>query len=183
MGKLVGYIIGNPTIILWIALAGFLAGIGAGGSVAWYVQGIRVNHARAETEKVKAEFETFKSELKKQEAENAEKAQQESAKNGEDYRKEKDELLKQIEAGEVFRRCVAAGKCGASIVRVQSCSSGSPSASSQARSGANATGADSIPIGREGSTERSEDAALNECAVTTLMLNKLQERIELQDGY
>lgn len=182
MSRLVSAIIGNPMIIIWIALAGFVAGIGVGGSAAWWFQGLRVAHAQNETAKIKGEFEAFKIDLKRQEVENAEKAQQESAKNGDDFRRLKNELEKQIQDGEVFKRCVAAGKCGARVVRVQSCNTGCSSAGIAPRPGANAIGTDSVPLAG-GSTEEGCQALANDAAKTTLILNKLQERIESQPGY
>lgn len=80
-------------------------------------------------------------------------------------------LQKDIDAGEVFKRCVAAGKCG---VRHPVSSCPEPSIPTSER--ADATSTDAVPAA-------AGDAAINECAQTTLMLNKLQEDIEAQPGY
>ena len=89
----------------------------------------------------------------------------------EDFLQTQAELKKDIAAGEVFKRCVAAGKCG---VRhpVSSC----PEPSVQTTGYIAIASTDAVPA-------TPGDAAINECAQTTLMLNKLQEDIEAQPGY
>lgn len=89
-----------------------------------------------------------------------------------DFLQSKAILQKEIEAGETFRRCVAAGKCG----RVQRDMPACPSTSISPAGNSNAIGSDTVPV-------VTGDAAINECAQTTLMLNKLQADIEAQPGY
>ena len=43
MSRLVTMIVGNPTALLWLALAAFTAGLVSGAGPAWYVQGLRLD--------------------------------------------------------------------------------------------------------------------------------------------
>lgn len=48
MNRLVGHIIGNPALLLWLVIAAFVIGLGSGGSAAWWVQGLRLDAVQAE---------------------------------------------------------------------------------------------------------------------------------------
>lgn len=48
MNRLVGHIIGNPGLLLWLVIAAFIIGLGSGGSAAWWVQGLRLDAVQAE---------------------------------------------------------------------------------------------------------------------------------------
>lgn len=48
MGRLVSAITGNPTLLLWIALACLALGATSGAGGAWYIQGLRIDALRAE---------------------------------------------------------------------------------------------------------------------------------------
>lgn len=48
MNRLVGHIIGNPGLLLWLVIAAFVIGLGSGGSAAWWVQGLRLDAVQAE---------------------------------------------------------------------------------------------------------------------------------------
>ena len=48
MNRLVGHIIGNPGLLLWLVIATFVIGLGSGGSAAWWVQGLRLDAVQAE---------------------------------------------------------------------------------------------------------------------------------------
>ena len=87
------------------------------------------------------------------------------------YQAQQKQLEVSIQAGEVFRRCVAAGKCG---VRNPVPRCPEPSVSTPER--ADGPGPDAV-------SATTGDAAINECAETTLRLNNLQADIEAQPGY
>lgn len=48
MNRLVGHIIGNPALLLWLVIAAFVIGLGSGGSAAWWIQGLRLDAVQAE---------------------------------------------------------------------------------------------------------------------------------------
>lgn len=159
--------------LLRIAPYVLAAAIGAAG--AWWVQGVRIDSLRAE-------HQTYIND----QAELLRKSQAASLRIKEqsdyDYQAASARLAAEIERGDVYRRCVAAGRCGA-VVRVQpvACGSAEPA---QATSKPNAARPDTVPAGPGGSADGSETTALaNECAATTLMLNRLQAIIEAQPGY
>ena len=56
MNRLVGHIIGNPALILWIAAGAFVSGAGG----AWWLQGLRLDAVQAFVATVKAEGEAAK---------------------------------------------------------------------------------------------------------------------------
>ena len=43
MNRLVAMIVGNPAVLLWLALAAFVAGLVSGAGPVWYVQGLRLD--------------------------------------------------------------------------------------------------------------------------------------------
>lgn len=48
MNRLVGMVVGNPGLLLWLVIAAFVIGLGSGGSAAWWVQGLRLDAVQAE---------------------------------------------------------------------------------------------------------------------------------------
>ena len=48
MERIIRLIVGNPAILLWIALAAFVAGFAIGAWPAWYIQGLRLTTAKSE---------------------------------------------------------------------------------------------------------------------------------------
>ena len=60
MNRLVGHIIGNPGLLLWLVIAAFVIGLGSGGSAAWWVQGLRLDAVQAFVATTKAQGETAK---------------------------------------------------------------------------------------------------------------------------
>lgn len=65
MTRLFALITGNPSVLLWIVLSTFVAGFGAGGSAAWYVQGIRIEKAEASLSKVEAAHVKYEAQVEK----------------------------------------------------------------------------------------------------------------------
>jgi hypothetical protein len=140
----------------------FVVGFGA----AWKLQGVRVDSAKNEL----AEYKTAQQRLKNEAEIAAEKRRKETAN---DYQTK----LDQLDADhETYRRCVAAGKCGARVIRVPVMPDSAglrippPGGSAEARP-------DAVPAAGE---VAAEDGILKDCARTTLQLNQLQADIEKQ---
>jgi hypothetical protein len=47
MNRLVGHIIGNPGLLLWLVIAAFVVGLSSGAGGAWWVQGLRLDAVQA----------------------------------------------------------------------------------------------------------------------------------------
>ena len=162
----------------WLTIARFAVPyalcIALGFGMAWKIQGVRVEALKSD---VKAEAQKLTDYKLSQEAakiaaeKEAEKRRKETA---DEYQSKLDKLAQDHE---IFRRCVAAGKCGAVRVPVQSgCGSGITAAPTARL---NATSPDPISVADESATPQ----VVNDCAITTLMLNRLQADIEAQPGY
>ena len=107
----------------------------------------------------------------------ADKQREESAN---EYQEVKKQLEASIKTGEVFKRCVAAGKCGVRYVTVPPRTVKSLSPASRA----NAASADSVPVAGEPAAEVADVGdVVTDCARTTLQLNMLQADIEKQEGF
>ncbi len=48
MNRLVGMVVGNPALLLWIAGIAFVVGLSSGAGGAWWVQGLRLDTVKAE---------------------------------------------------------------------------------------------------------------------------------------
>ena len=155
----------NPIffILLRSALPYAIAMI-VGFGLAFGIQGLRLTHAEQEF----AQYKLDQQQLVQRQIDQA-NAQRKAA--SDDFLQTKAALEKKITVGDAYRRCVAAGRCG--IVRsAPAC----PGATVSPAPGIDAAGADAVPA-------PAGDAAINDCAVTTLMLNKLPADIEAQPGY
>ena len=172
MTWLISKIVGNPMVLLALLAAAFVAGATSGGSFAWWVQGVRLTAAEQN-------HTAYVQNLKAQEQENRDKADRKREVAAQQYADLERRLNDEIESGVVYRRCVAAGKCGARVLKPTSCSA---SIRIQTVSGVDEAGANAIPAGREPAAEGADDV-VSDCAVTTLRLNRLQAEIEGQDGY
>jgi len=150
--------------ILLIKFGPYIAIFVAGFGLAFGIQELRITHVEQEY----AQYKIDQQQLVQYQIDLANKQRKDAS---DAYQTKQKQLEVFIKDGEVFRRCVAAGKCG---VRnpVSSCTQSSISSSGEP----DAVGTNSIPA-------PSGDAALNECAQTTLMLNQLQTDIEHQEGY
>jgi hypothetical protein len=60
MNRLVGHIIGNPALILWIAAGAFVLGLSSGAGGAWWIQGLRLAALQAFVTTTKAQGEAAK---------------------------------------------------------------------------------------------------------------------------
>lgn len=140
------------------SLVGFVA--------AWQLQGIRLDAAKNEL----AEYKTEQQRLKNEADLAAEKRRKETA-------NEYQTKLDALEADhDTYKRCVAAGKCGARVIRLPNLPNGAgvrvppPGGSAEASP-------DAVPVAGE---VAAEDGILKDCARTTLQLNQLQADIEKQ---
>ncbi|MFZ4537164.1 hypothetical protein [Propionivibrio sp.] len=131
---------------------------------AWGVQTARLSNAKLEL----ANYRIEQQQIIQQQIDDANKRRTETANA---YREKSQQLALSIKAGEVFKRCIAAGKCGVQQ-QPRDCSGLRLSASISPDD----SGPQPVPF-------TGNDAALNDCAVTTLQLNTLQTDIEQQDGY
>lgn len=158
----------NP---LLLRLIPFAVSALAGFAIAWWIQGLRVTGAEQE-------FVDYKQEqvaLEQKRKDDADKQRGEAATQ---YAVARQELADAITAGDVYRRCVEAGRCGVPRNPPSLCES------STSRSG----GGLSAPNKADGSSANAvslagDATAINDCAVTTLQLNHLQQDIEEQPGY
>ena len=158
----------NP---LLLRLIPFAVSAIAGFAIAWWIQGLRVTSA----EQGFVDYKQEQVALEQKRKDDADKKREESARRYADTRAA---LEKEIEAGDVFRRCVLAGRCGVPRNPSGVCES------STSRSG----GGLSAPNKPDGSSANAiplagDATAINDCAVTTLQLNHLQQDIEEQPGY
>lgn len=158
----------NPLLLKAAAPYALAAALAFG--LAWWIQGLRITAAEQE-------FTDYRQEQVRliQEAEDA--ADEQRAADGKAYNDMAKGLADEIAKGEVFKRCVAAGKCGS---RVSNVPSGSGIRLPPPGS-VDGTSADTVPLVEESAEESSQLA--NDCAVTTLMSNRLQDGIEAQPGY
>ncbi|TXH57178.1 MAG: hypothetical protein E6Q97_04755 [Desulfurellales bacterium] len=142
------------------SLVGFVA--------AWQLQGVRVDAAKNEL----AEYKTEQQRLKNEAEIAAEKRRKETA-------NEYQTKLDALEADhDTYKRCVAAGKCGARVVRLPNLPNGAGvRVSPPGRTDADRP--DAVPVAGE-VAEGAE--VLKDCARTTLQLNQLQDDIEKQSG-
>ena len=149
-----------------VAFVAFSAGFGG----AWKVQGLRITS-------VEQAFTEFKQEQVRiyQEAQDA--ADKQRVKATEAFAAKSEDLAKAIEAGDVYRRCVDAGKCGVRVLKQPTCATG---IRLPATDSAHDPGTDAISLVARAAEEYP---VVNDCAVTTLMLNQLQTDIENQPGY
>lgn len=158
----------NPLLLRLIPLAVSAA---AGFAIAWGIQGLRLTSAEQE-------FVDYKQEqvrLAQKRKDDADKQRNEAADR---YSKVSKQLAESIEAGDVFKRCVAAGRCGLPRNPSGVCEP------TTRRAGAGLSTPDSAHGSRADAVPPAgSDAAINDCAVTTLQLNSLQTDIEAQPGY
>lgn len=167
-----------PTLLLsllksyWPQIAALIGAIGIGFGAAWGIQGLRITSAEQE-------FTAYKQTIKEQELRWKSAADQQRQDAAMEYAAQQGALNHEIEKGIVYRRCVAAGKCGARMLEPAGCSA---TLRVPAGGGIDGAGPNAIPAGREPAAEGGPEV-VNECAVTTLRLNRLQAAIERQEGY
>ena len=173
MTWLISKIVGNPLVLLALLAAAFVVGASSGASTAWWIQGMRLTEAEQDHAR-------YVQSLKQQEHDFRDKADQKRESASITISQLKGQLDAEIKSGEVYRRCVAAGRCG---VRHQPVAC-SPSIRLPTIGGNDDPSAYPVPATGEHAAESSEaPEVVNDCAVTTLRLNRLQSEIEGQEGY
>lgn len=175
MTRLIGMITGNPLVLLWLVLGSIAFGVATGGSAAWYVQGLRVTSAKQDL----VTYQQKQTQILQEAKDVADKDRIESSKN---YAAARAELERAYDAGEVYRRCVAAGRCGVRTVRVCGQSADSAGISLPPGTGVDGAGTDAVPATARASDEVI-DPLIKDCMKTTLELNHLQMDIKKQPGY
>ena len=170
MSKIIGMITGNPLVLLWIVLGAFAAGAASGGSVAWWIQGLNVTAAEQE-------FTTYRQTQTALIQAEKDRATIQREKAGQDYEHLSNILNDEINRHVVLQRCVAAGKCG---VRNKPPVPACTGIRSTATIGLNGPSSNAVPS-ISGTAE--EDPVVNDCAISTLRANRLQDFIANQPGY
>lgn len=145
----------------------FILAGAVGWSIAWNIQGMKLDHAKNKFEEYKVEQVRLLNEANEKQEKRREATAQEWSNKYDRLQQDHD----------LYRRCVAAGKCGS--LRPVSCSTG---LKLPATLGANEASADPVPS-TGGYEEEMISPVLRDCAKTTLMLNTLQSDIEKQEGY
>lgn len=170
----------------WPHLAAIAGAMALGAFAAWQIQGLRLDAADSDLRALQLEFDSYRASLRAQEAALAEQREIAREQSRTEYRRVQDELEKQIAQGDAYRRCVAAGKCGARVQYVPAGGCG-PTLRAPSAGGADASGADAIPAAGDPAAAGVITAGVPEvvadCARTTLQLNRLQAGIEAQPGY
>ena len=149
-----------------------------GVSVAWAVQGNRIDHAKLETQQCKADHQEYVNVQTSERLKREDELKRASDAARQSYAVVEKQLGEANERHTAYARCVAAGKCGARVQYVTSLSQ--PTCSVPASDGANGTSADSILASGESAEEKG---IVPDCVKTTLRLNYLQNLVERQPGY
>ena len=146
----------------------YLLAMAVGATAAWQVQSIRVSSAKRDTAEVRRAFDDYKTEQKRLLVEAGERAEKRREETIKDWSEKYAKLQKD---NQIYRRCVAAGKCGAVRVPILS---GSACDKLPTAGRTDAASADAIPAAGD------IPEVLKDCAITTLILNSLQADIERQ---
>lgn len=158
----------------WLApsLARLAIGFALGFAVAFALQGLRLTH-------LQQEFTQYRQDQAALIQAASDKANHQREKASQDYAELSERLTDEINRHLVYRRCVAAGKCGLRHL-AEPADSGACLSSA---SGSDAPGPNAIPTLAGYAAEGANDPVVDDCAVTTLQLNRLQSDIQNQPGY
>lgn len=154
------------TILRWIVPYAICAAVGF--STAWMVQGLRIDSLKGDVAKEKQKLTDYRNKQREAEILAAQEAEKRRKETIDEYAKKLDILGKDHDA---YKRCVAAGKCGARIVRVRDVLPSSGESGIRAPSGVDAAGEGSISSAR---SITAEDGLIRDCAEVQLQLNQLQ---------
>ena len=148
-----------------LVVIGFVAGLVIGTGFSWWVGSLRV-------ESVQQDFTEYRQNQKEayQRALDTARMQQEDA--SKEFQLKEGQLQDEIKKNVVLQRLVTAGRLHVNTART--CDG-----SVQASLGIDETRTDPVPAS-SGFTEESVSQVVNDCSVTTLMLNQLQADIENQ---
>lgn len=147
-----------------------------GCSVAWGIQGLRIDSLKSDVAKEKQKLIDYQNKQREAEIMAAQEAEKRRKETIDEYAKKLEVLGKDHDA---YKRCVAAGKCGARVIRVRDILPASGESGLRAPGRTDAASADTVSA--PGSVT-AEDQVIGDCARTTLMLNQLQADIEKQIG-
>ena len=151
------------TILRWIVPYAICAAVGF--STAWMVQGLRIDSLKGDVAKEKQKLIDYRNKQREAEILAAQEAEKRRKETIDEYAKKLEVLGKDHDA---YKRCVAAGKCGARVVRVRDILPSSGESGIRAPGRIDAASADTV------------SAPGTDCARTTLQLNQLQLDIEKQ---
>lgn len=138
----------------------YLLAASVGFGAAWNLQGLRLDAANNKFDAYKVEQQRLINEAK-------EKADKQREESEHDFKLKLDKLKAD---GDIFKRCVASGKCGGMLGV-----SPNPSPKLSPSGQPNATGADTVSTAGGDAPQ-----VVIDCAQTTLQLNQLQADIEKQ---
>ena len=151
-------------------------------SIAWVVQGNRIDHAKLETQQCKADHQEYVNAQTSERLKREDELKRASDAARQSYVVVEKQLGEANERHTAYARCVAAGKCGALVIRVPTNPGQTGTVTSSCSN--DGTGPNSIPVGSNTTeTQIQTPPIVEECAVTTLRLNQLQSFIESQTDY
>ena len=145
-------------------------------ALAWGIQSLRLTSAKLEVKEVQQEYTAFRQEQTRIFQEHRDAADKQRKESDLAYEAAKKQLADNIETGAVYRRCVLAVRCGPTSVGVCKQPTNTTGIGISAPRKPDDPGQNELPLA-------GNDAAINDCAVTTLQLNSLQADIEAQPGY
>lgn len=162
----------------WLTIARYVAPYAVcfalGFGVAWQIQGVRLDSAQADVAKEKQKLTDYRNRQREAEILAAQAAEKRRKETIDEYAKKLEVLGKDHDA---YKRCVAAGKCGARIVRVRDILPAPGETGIRAPGRTDEASPDAVP---PAGTVTAEDGIVIDCARATLQLNQLQADIEKQ---
>lgn len=160
-------------------IAPYAIAFSAGFTVAFSVQGIRIDAARNETVEVQNAFVTYHN-LQVQERLDAEvKVQLAKEHATHEYDKALKQLSDERASHAAYRRCVAAGRCDGLRRPAATPQAAAPDHRLPGPGEFDGAGADTVPAAGE-----SAPQVIDDCASTTLRINQLQSHLErVQRGH
>lgn len=162
----------------WLTIARFAAPYAVffalGMGLAWQIQGVRLDSAQSDVQKEKQKLTDYRNSQREAEILAAQAAEKRRKETINDYQAKLDALGKDHDA---YKRCVAAGKCGARVVRVRDAMPAPGESGLRAPGRTDAASPDAVPAA---GAIAAEDGIVSDCARTTLQLNQLQIDIEKQ---
>ena len=165
----------NP---LFLRLIPFAVSAAAGFAIAWWIQSLRVTGAEQEF----VDYKQDQVRIVQEQKDAADKQRDEAAKR---FSAERADLAKEVEAGDVWKRCVMAGRCSVprnpSGVREPTTRRAGNGLSAPSR--VDVEGKTAISSPGEPTAQGFCEGLANDAAEVQLQLNHLQADIEAQQGY
>lgn len=172
---LISRIVSNPIILILLIAAAF----STGGSMAWYIQSLRIEKANLKTERVAQEFKQYQQDQRELFLKSEETSRANAIESEKQFNEQKLELEKAIEAGDVLKRCIASGNCNG--MRKPSCVPSARSNGIQTEPRTVENSESTVPVTREPAVE--EFQVVNDCAEDVLRYNRLIEAVINQPGF